>query len=99
MGFKPGNSFWRSRKKYNGEGGIGIDGYRRVTVSSYRRVREHRAVMEKYLGRKLLRNEHVHHKDGDRTNNKIENLEILTANEHSRHHYKLRKINKYGQFI
>jgi len=38
---------------------------------------EHRAVMENNLGRLLDNTEIVHHLDGDRTNNNIENLQLL----------------------
>lgn len=44
---------------------------------------EHRYVMEQYLGRPLEKNETVHHIDGDRTNNKIENLQ-LRNNRHGK---------------
>lgn len=48
-------------------------------------VREHRLVMERYLGRLLSRREVVHHKDGDPANNRIENLHLYASNaEHMR---------------
>lgn len=37
---------------------------------------EHRYVMEQMLGRKLLRTENIHHKDGNKQNNHPDNLEL-----------------------
>lgn len=42
--------------------------------------------MERHLGRKLRRDEHVHHKDGDFTNNEQANLEVLDALVHAYTH-------------
>lgn len=48
--------------------------------------KEHILVMEKYLGRKLNKGEVVHHIDGNKTNNDINNLKLMTAKEHSKMH-------------
>ena len=47
------------------------------------KMRMHRYVMEHHLGRKLLPTEDVHHIDGDKTNNDISNLEVVTHGEHT----------------
>jgi len=56
------------------------------------RVYEHRLVMERFLGRFLDPSEVVHHIDGDRANNAIENLMLFTCSgEHLHHHATSRK--------
>lgn len=46
-------------------------------------VREHRYVMEKHLGRKLNEDEHIHHINGIRNDNRLKNLQIVSNQEHA----------------
>lgn len=56
------------------------------------RIREHILVMENHLGRSLQKGEVVHHIDGDKTNNDINNLDLCTVKEHNNCHAKSEEI-------
>lgn len=52
---------------------------------------DHRRIMEKILGRKLKRNEDVHHVNGIHSDNRPENLVVMDHADHLRLHWKMLK--------
>lgn len=74
-----GNPNWKGGRTMH------VGGYVRLQVygigDKRGRIFEHTYIMEKHLGRPLLKNENVHHKNGNRADNRIENLELWTTSQ------------------
>lgn len=58
-------------------------GYYRIYVGHKHYVFEHRLVMEQHLHRELSKDEVVHHLNGTKSDNRIENLVVISKHEHS----------------
>lgn len=59
----------------------------------------YRILAELKIGRKLSPNEEVHHIDGNHLNNNQDNLQVISASEHSKIHASQKRRDKHGKFI
>lgn len=67
-------------------------------IKKGRYIAEHRWVLEKKIGRYLEKNEIAHHTNGDKKDNRKENLEVMTASDHMKMHLLKRKRGQNGKF-
>jgi hypothetical protein len=89
--------------------GVGVgftkkqSGYIEITMGVNKGRGAHVVIMEEEIGRRLFATECVHHKDKDKSNNKLSNLKLMTRSEHARLHAleneKTRNRQLNGRFI
>lgn len=65
---------------------INTNGYLEFTRGAYKGKMVHRVVMAEWIGRELFDDEVVHHIDGDKLNNNIDNLALMTFSGHGKIH-------------
>lgn len=75
----------RGRERVKGSTTI-TRGYRKVKVGVRDYRFEHRLVVEASIGRRLDRREEVHHINGDKLDNRLENLQVVSPTEHQAIH-------------
>lgn len=76
----PLNATWKGGKHSTGGGYLMVS----RAKEDGGRILEHRLVMQQHLKRKLAKTEYVHHKNGDRHDNRIENLELWVVKGRSK---------------
>lgn len=70
-------------------GTIDSSGYKQVYVKG-KIVRDHRIVYEEHHGVSLSSNDVIHHKNGVKNDNRIENLQLMTRSEHTSLHAQIK---------
>lgn len=90
---------WKGGRKqhYGKYVGIFVPDHPNCSADGY--VCEHRLIMEQKLGRYLTREEVVHHKNGNKHDNRIENLELMPSRKHhAREHFDaVREVERLRQ--
>ncbi len=90
FGKKPHN--WKGGKYLTSPGYIMIHKPKHPNATHLGYIQEHRFVMEEHIGRYLTEIERVHHLDGDKANNRIENLYLFpNESKHQKYHYFLKE--------
>lgn len=80
-------------------GCIDSQGYKQICINS-KTITEHRYFVEQKIGRKLSKDEHVHHINGNKTDNRLENLYLFSTNsDHIKYHNSKNKIKLESNII
>lgn len=86
---------WKGGRILYADGYIYIYSSNHPYKDSHGYVFEHRLIVEKEIKRYLLPSEHIHHINGNKQDNRIENLKILTNSEHLKLHWQESENNNF----
>lgn len=93
-------SNWKGGRQITAGGHVYIHRPDHPSANKQGYVMEHRLVMEEHIRRYLTIDEVVHHKNEDKLDNRIENLELMTVEEHRSYHLTASKqIPKFKERI
>jgi len=77
---------WKYKEQIDKDGYVRVYGKLHPYSEGRLMIPKHVILMELKIGRRLLPTECVHHINGVRTDNQIENLQLMTKSEHSKLH-------------
>jgi hypothetical protein len=99
--FKEGNKLGWKGGVYQSGGYVYVFNPNHPNANANGYIKRSRMVMEGYIGRYIKRSEHVHHINGIKTDDRIENLRLLSLEQHMSLHHKgeQRSRNTLGRFV
>jgi hypothetical protein len=86
---------WKGGRTFRKDGYILV----RNPKNPLKSILEHRLIMSEYIGRELEINENVHHKNENKSDNRIENLELLSHGQHTTLHHKKEPKEKLMRLV
>jgi len=93
----------KGSEHHNWKGGVARSGgYLRELAKDHPRayggryIQQHILVVERIIGRQINKREHVHHIDGNRSNNDPKNLALMSNREHIRLHRLMESAKRRG---